>query len=172
MTEDSLPTPEQVFVGPAFPVLRPVNMGSSPEYSEVSSEYIAGSSEYSDQSDGERDSKGRLLIPHLDAPVIDDLAVLEESFRKSLEELAEELRQKERLGANHMERVILALCSDQFLTLSTLAQLVNRNPDGLRQQYLSKMVKSGEMLLAFPTKPTHERQAYRAAVGLSSNPDG
>ncbi len=169
---DSLPTPEQVFVGPAFPVLRPVNMGSSSEYSEVSSEYIAGSSEYSDQSDGERDSKGRLLTPHLDAPVIDDLAVLEESFRKSLEKLAEEPRQKERLGANHMERVILALCSDQFLTLSTLAQLVNRNPDGLRQQYLSKMVKSGEMLLAFPTKPTHERQAYRAAVGLSSDSDG
>jgi ATP-dependent DNA helicase RecG len=169
---DSLPTPEQVFVGPAFPVLRPVNMGSSTEYSEVSSEYIAGSSEYSDQSDGERDSKGRLLTPHLDAPVIDDLAVLEESFRKLLEKMAEEPRQKERLGANHMERVILALCSDQFLTLSTLAQLVNRNPDGLRQQYLSKMVKSGEMLLAFPTKPTHERQAYRAAVGLSSDPDG
>lgn len=168
---DSLPTPEQVFVGPAFPVLRPVNMGSSSEYSEVSSEYIAGSSEYSDQSDGERDSKGRLLTPHLDAPVIDDLAVLEESFRKSLEKLAEEPRQKERPGANHMERVILALCSDQFLTLSTLAQLVNRNPDGLRQQYLSKMVKSGEMLLAFPTKPTHERQAYRAAVGFSSDPD-
>lgn len=169
---DSLPTPEQVFVGPAFPVLRPVNMGSSTEYSEVSSEYIAGSSEYSDQSDSERDSRGRLLTPHLDAPVIDDLAVLEESFRKLLEKLAEEPRQKERLGANHMERVILALCSDQFLTLSTLAQLVNRNPDGLRQQYLSKMVKSGEMLLAFPTKPTHERQAYRAAVGLSFDPDG
>lgn len=169
---DSLPTPEQVFVGPAFPVFRPVNMGSSTEYSEVSSEYIAGSSECSDQSDGERDSKGRLLTPHLDAPVIDDLAVLEESFRKSLEKLAEEPRQKERLGANHMERVILALCSDQFLTLSTLAQLVNRNPDGLRQQYLSKMVKSGEMLLAFPTKPTHERQAYRAAVGLSSDSGG
>lgn len=168
---DSLPTPEQVFVGPAFPVLRPINMGSSSEYSEVSSEYIAGSSEYSDQSDGERDSKGRLLTRHLDAPVIDDLTVLEESFRKSLEKLAEEPRQKERLGASYMERVILALCSDQFLTLSTLAQLVNRNPDGLRQQYLSKMVKSGEILLAFPTKPTHERQAYRAAVGLSSDPD-
>ena len=43
---DSLPTPEQVFVGPAFPVPRLANMGSSSEYSKVSSEYSPGSSEY------------------------------------------------------------------------------------------------------------------------------
>lgn len=166
---DSLPTPEQVFVGPAFPVSRPANMGSSSEYSEVSSEYSAGSSEYSTQSDGERDLRGRLVTPHLDAPIIDDLAVLEEGFRSLLEALAEEPRQKERLSAERMERVILSLCRDQFLTLSALAELVNRNPDGMRQQYLSKMVRTGEMVLAFPTKPTHERQAYRAAEG--SAPD-
>ena len=169
---DSLPTPEQVFVGPAFPVPRLANMGSSSEYSKVSSEYSPGSSEYSNLPDGERDHRGRLVTPHLDAPIIDDLAVLEEGFRSVLEHLAEEPRQKERLSAERMERVILALCRDQFLTLSSLAELVNRNPDGLRQQYLSKMVRTGEMVLAFPTKPTHEKQAYRAAEGSTPEHDG
>jgi hypothetical protein len=168
---DSLPTPEQVFVGPAFPMLPTGNMGSSSEYSEVSSEYSTVSSEQSTTSDGERDGKGRLISPHLDAPIIDDLAILDEGFLALLESLAEEPRQKERLGAERMERVILALCRDQFLTLSVLAKLVDRNPDGLRQQYLSKMVRNGGVVLAFPTKPTHEKQAYRAAAGATPDHD-
>jgi len=166
---DSLPTPEQVFVGPAFSRGPLANMGSSSEYSEVSSEYSAPSSEYSPPTDGERDSRGRLVTPHLDAPIIDNLEVLDNIFREFLEHLAEEPRQKERLSSERMERVLLALCRDQFLTLSVLAELVSRNPDGLRQQYLSKMVRGGEMLLAFPTKPTHEKQAYRAADGSTED---
>lgn len=168
---DSLPTPEQVFIGPAFSREPLANMRSSSEYSEVSSEYSAASSEYSSPTDGERDSRGRLLSPHLDAPIIDNLEVLDAVFRELLEHLAEEPRQKERLSSERMEQVLLALCRDQFLTLSVLAELVSRNPDGLRQQYLSKMVRGGDMLLAFPTKPTHEKQAYRAAEGSTEDLD-
>lgn len=166
---DRLPTPEQVFIGPAFSREPLANMGSSSEYSEVSSEYSAGTSEYSPPTDGERDSRGRLVTPHLDAPIIDNLEALDEVFRELLEHLAEEPRQKERLSSERMEQVLLTLCRDQFLTLSVLAELVSRNPDGLRQQYLSKMVRGGEMLLAFPTKPTHEKQAYRAADGATED---
>lgn len=166
---DTLPTPEQVFVGPAFPRLRTSNMGSSSEYSEVSSEYSEVSSEYSSSVDEKRDAYGRLVTPHLDAPVVDSLAALDKNFRDALERQAEEPRQKERLSSERMERVLQLLCGNQYLTLSVLAELVSRNPDGLRQQYLSKMVRSGEMLLAFPTKPTHERQAYKAA---SENGEG
>ena len=162
---DTLPTPELVFVGPAFPRAKATNMGSSSEYSAVSSEYSAVSSEYSSAVDERRDVYGRLVTPHLDAPVVDSLAALDKSFRDALERQAEEPRQKERLSSERMERVLQLLCGNQYLTLSVLAELVSRNPDGLRQQYLSKMVRGGEMLLAFPTKPTHERQAYKAASG-------
>ena len=162
---DTLPTPELVFVGPPFPRAKATNMGSSSEYSAVSSEYSAVSSEYSSAVDERRDVYGRLVTPHLDAPVVDSLAALDKSFRDALERQAEEPRQKERLSSERMERVLQLLCGNQYLTLSVLAELVSRNPDGLRQQYLSKMVRGGEMLLAFPTKPTHERQAYKAASG-------
>jgi hypothetical protein len=164
---ESLPTPEQVFLGPVLLTGLSANTRSSSEYSEGSSEYLSQVSEQIGQLDGQRDVKGRLLTPHLDSPIIDDLVLLDKSYRDILEHVAEEPRLKEKLGANRMEQVILALCKEQFLTLSVLAQLVKRNPDGLRQQYLSKMVRTGTMILAFPSKPTHEKQAYRAAEGLA-----
>jgi hypothetical protein len=160
-----LPTPEQVFMGPAL--LGAGNMGSSSEYSEVTSEYSEVTSGHSALADSRRDLQGRLLTPHLDAPIVDDLSLLDQGFLKTLEQMAEEPRQKERLGSERMEQVVTALCRDHFVTLSALAELVNRHPDGLRQQYLSKMVRDGRMVLAFPTKPTHERQAYRAADGAT-----
>ncbi|MBY0444323.1 MAG: AAA family ATPase, partial [Burkholderiales bacterium] len=181
---ETLPTPEQVFVGPNILSSVIGNMGSSSEYLEGSSEYLAGSSEYLPESskhitpethhqleaktEASRDGYGRLLPPLLDAPIIDDLEVLDEGFRLMLEKLADEPRTKAKLGQQQMERVLLTLCRDQFLTLSALASLVNRNADGLRQQYLSKMVRSRVVMLAFPTKPTHEKQAYRAVEGADS----
>lgn len=166
---ESLPTPEQVFIGPAFPLATTHSLGRSSEYSEDSSEYSDSSSEYSGQTEAGRDKQGRLLSPHLAAPLIDDLSALESNFRAELEKLADEPRQG-RLSSERMDQVILALCGDHYVMLSALAQLVNRNPDGLRQQYLSKLVRTGQMVLAFPTKPTHEKQAYRAAEGaISSN---
>ena len=160
---EALPTPEQVFVGPAL--WGAGNIGSSSEYSGLTSEHLHPSSEHSVLADSRRDRQGRLVTSHLDAPIIDDLSLLDQNLLKSLEQMAEEPRQKERLASDRMEQIVAALCRDHFVTLSVLALLVNRHPNGLRQQYLSKMVRGGRMLLAFPTKPTHEKQAYRAADG-------
>jgi len=102
------------------------------------------------------------MSTHLDAPVIDDLSLLTSDYRKQLEALAFEPRNG-RLKFKRMKEIILLLCNKQFLTVSVIAQLVSRNPDGMRQQFMTKMVKSGDLVLAFPTKPTHEKQAYRAA---------
>lgn len=166
---DSLPTPEQVFAGPGLPSFSAVNMRSSSEHLAVSSEYLAVSSEH--LSEIARDQYGRLLSPRLDAPIVDDLQILDGQFRSTLERLAEAPRQKAKLETSRMEAALLALCRDQYLTLSALAELVERNPDGLRQQYLSRMVRTGVMTLAFPTKPTHEKQAYRASLLERSGDD-
>lgn len=168
---ESLPTPEQVFVGPALPVVGRESMGSSSEYSELTSEHLTESSAYLPYKDGERDGVGRMLTKHLDSPVVDDLSSLGEGYRAALQQLAEEPQQKQKLSRQRMEEVILSLCRDHFMTLSVLAELVCRNPDALRQQYLSRMVRAGKMTLAFPTKPTHERQAYRAVEGATPDDD-
>ncbi|MDQ7988949.1 MAG: ATP-binding protein [Candidatus Dactylopiibacterium sp.] len=175
---ESPPTPDQVFVGPTFPSMSsPIVAGSSEhlagssEHLAGSSEHLAGSSEHLEPStedvlgSGDRDALGRMLSAHLDAPIVDDLDRLEPAFLAALKKQAEEPCQKAKLDRPRMAEVILSLCQDQFITLSALSQLVCRSPDGLRQQHLSPLVKAGQMTLAFPTKPTHEKQAYRAVSG-------
>ena len=175
---ESLPTPDQVFMGPSFLSMDAGIVGSSSEHLASSSEHLASSSEHltpssehltPDSTDilgsGDRDAQGRMLSSHLDAPIVDDLAQLEPNFLAELKTLAQEPSQRPKIKQSRMEAVILSICQDQFLTLSALSQLVGRNPDGLRQQYLSRMVNAGVMTLAFPTKPTHEKQAYRSVQG-------
>ena len=159
-----LPTPEQVFAEPSTvlpdDLELPWNVGlPASEYSEVSSE----------QSDAERDLNGCLTTAHLDAPLIDDLDRLEPSFLATLEALAIEPRAKQKLSKEAMTSVISAVCKDQFVTLTALAKLVNRHPDGLRQQHLSTMVRNRQIRLAFPTKPTHEKQAYRTVFPVNED---
>jgi predicted HTH transcriptional regulator len=166
-----LPTPEQVFAEPSVvlpdELELPWNVGTSAtEYSEVSSEYSEVSSEYCDT---ERDVNGCLTTSHLDAPLVDDLDRLTPSFLAALEALASEPRAKQKLSKDTMTSVISAVCKDQFVTLTALAKLVNRHPDGLRQQHLSTMVRNRQIRLAFPTKPTHEKQAYRTVFPLNDD---
>jgi ATP-dependent DNA helicase RecG len=59
--------------------------------------------------------------------------------------------------------VILAVCDGRYVRLSVLAELVGRNPDGLRRVYLDALVKDHRILRAFPGTPTHEMQSYRKA---------
>jgi ATP-dependent DNA helicase RecG len=166
---ERLLSPEQVFIGsvmiepPASTVLDDSEYAEvSPEYAEVSSEYSGLTSAYSQSPTGQRDAQGRLLSEHLSAPIIDNLDALDQHFRSALDKQAHPAVLR-RLSAAHMEQIILAICEDHYVTRPVLAQLVKRNPDGLRQQYLSRLVRNGQMSLAFPSNPTHEKQAYRAA---------
>lgn len=109
-----------------------------------------------------RDLDGRLLADQLDAPVIDSLDKLDAGFRSALELLATEPRTKGKLPVDSMKRVVLALCHGHYVTLSCQAQLVMRDTGALRQQYLKPLTKEGKLRLAFPTAPTHAKQAYRS----------
>jgi ATP-dependent DNA helicase RecG len=151
-----LPRPEEVFVGTSQ-YLHPSSELLGLRYS-----HSAGSSEhFSPGGGGElRDEKGRLLSDHLDAPVIDVLEEIAPHYLTELEAMAAEPRKKKKVSRDLMRQTIVKLCEGQYVTLQSLAQLVLRDPDALRQQYLSPLVKEGRLRLAFPTAPTHARQAY------------
>lgn len=155
---DALPTPEDV-----FPLS---NVRSSSEYSQVSSEHLISSSEYNELNVPSRDEFGRFVSQQISHAIVDDLSYLTPVFRATLEEMSAEPRQHSKLNAVRMKEIILSLCQDHFISLASLAHLLNRNPDALRQQYLKPMTKDGSLVLAFPTTPTHEKQAYRS-LGLS-----
>lgn len=145
----ALPTPDDVF-GPVFIP------------SDSSSVLEASSSVTAPQWD----EHGCLLTDQLPLPVINDLSRLSSTLKKRLENLAVEPRQKKRLPRGDMEEVVLAVCEGHYLTLQALAELLCRKPVSLRNDYLSPMVRNRSLTLAFPTTPTHERQAYCATVSL------
>ena len=98
---DSIPTPDQVFAGTAFSTLNAGGQRRDPECLELSSEHSKVSSEHSELSfehsspghqTGERDRAGRMLTPHLNAPIVDDLTNLTDDNRPHLDHLASEPR--------------------------------------------------------------------------------
>lgn len=149
----SLPRPEEVF-------------GDGSEQSHSSSAQLILSSAHLEDdaiADEYRDAQGRLQADLLDAPVIDSLEKLSPSFLADLEILAIEPRTKGKLPVETMKEVVLSICTGHYVTLTCLAKLVNRDTDALRQQYLKPLAKDGKLRLAFPTAPTHAKQAYRSA---------
>ena len=57
---------------------------------------------------------------------------------------------------------VVARAHERDRVVSTIAALVDRDPDALRKQYLRPLVQAGRLRFAFPTAPTHAMQAYRA----------
>lgn len=147
---EALPTPDDVFGPPAR-----ISLPSSPN--------LGGSSPNLAEK---RDVDGCLLTEQLALPVVDDLSVLSPDLQTTLKILAVEPRTKGKVDREVLIDVVLKLCTKRFLTLRCLAELVQRKPETLRDQYLSKLVKDRKLTLAFPTTPTHERQAYTTTAAL------
>ena len=147
LSGEAIPTPDDVFGPPArISVPSSPNLGSSsPNLGE------------------KRDGNGCLIADSLALPIIDDIAALAPALRGSLEAIALEPRSKGKVDREVLIAVVLRLCARHFVTLRCLALLVNRKPETLRDQYLTKLVRERKLILAFPTTPTHERQAYCAS---------
>jgi ATP-dependent DNA helicase RecG len=56
---------------------------------------------------------------------------------------------------------ILILCTETFQTVGQLAQILNRKGSTIQQNYVSKMVRDGDLELRFPDTLHHPAQAYR-----------
>jgi hypothetical protein len=113
-----------------------------------------------------RDADGCLIAAQLLLPIIDNIEMLSPNLLANLESIASEPRAKRKVGRDVIITIILQLCAKQFITLRCLATLVNRKPETLREQYLTKLVRERKLTLAFPTIPTHERQAYCTSAPL------
>lgn len=156
----ALVTPEQVFSGAGSSGSSEASSGSIPtspgnrEGSEPGADNAASASP-------QRDAEGCLLSPLLDAPIVDDLDALSDALKASLLDRARLPRNKARLDPETMTHVILSVCDGRYVRLSVLAELLRRDPDGLRKGYLDGLVEDQLVRRAFPGAPTHELQSYR-----------
>jgi ATP-dependent DNA helicase RecG len=60
-----------------------------------------------------------------------------------------------------VEKTILEMCEDRFVSLRTLAELLGRAPDSVRNHYVIPLVRRGLLVPRFPNHPNHPRQGYR-----------
>jgi ATP-dependent DNA helicase RecG len=81
---------------------------------------------------------------------------------EELRAIAAPVAGKGRASQDEMRQVICELCRHQSLTLANLADLLDRNAQGLRNKYLTPMVREGSLRLRYPAAPNHPDQAYTA----------
>ncbi len=72
-------------------------------------------------------------------------------------------RSQQRLMPKEMERIILRLCMNRWLTRNEIANLLDRNSESIRQRFLNPMVAHGLLSLRYPDKPNRVDQAYSTA---------
>lgn len=152
-------SPEDVFVGP----LMSGPAADSSGHSALSSGHLDVSSGPAGSRSGqdERDADGCLRSPLLDAPIIDQLDLLAGPLMDELLARAEPMRSNKRLKPAETEAVILAICRGRYVRLNAMAELLCRNPDALRKNFLNDLVRSQRIRRAFPGTPNHEMQSYR-----------
>ena len=94
--------------------------------------------------------------------IISNLKMLDSDEIKILENISYEISITSRIqDKNKLEKVILEICSKKYISLTVLSQLLNRSSDSLRKHYLNPMVKNGDLIRAYETKPNHPNQAYK-----------
>ncbi len=74
--------------------------------------------------------------------------------------IAEPAKENGRLSHKEIESILLRLCQKHWLTRRQLAELLNRNSDGLRSRFLTMMVEHRLLRLRYPEKPNRIDQAY------------
>ncbi len=81
---------------------------------------------------------------------------IDDEIMNILKEISKEAREKKRLDEiGKMKEIIFKLCEIKPLTLKELAFLLNRNPVGIRNNYLSPLIDEGKIMLMYPGQINH-----------------
>ncbi|MCH9628219.1 MAG: hypothetical protein S4CHLAM2_18750 [Chlamydiales bacterium] len=81
---------------------------------------------------------------------------LPEDLRNELESLGKKVKKKV------FKDLIKRLCSLGPLQLSQLAMIFDREPRYIRDDFLTEMIRDGDLVYLYPDTPAHPKQAYKA----------
>lgn len=69
-----------------------------------------------------------------------------------------------RAAPEAVRRIIIRVCQHRPTSAAELAQILRRDKSYLATNYLTPMVRGGQLELLFPDEPAHPKQAYKAPV--------
>lgn len=95
-------------------------------------------------------------------PLYKGLDAIPKGFPSLSDDLKNEIINiKKRCHKNEIKEIIKKLCSLGSLQPVQLAKILNKDAQYLRINFLSKMIKSGELSYQYPSQPAHPQQAYK-----------
>ena len=71
------------------------------------------------------------------------------------------LQLPKRLTRTELEKVILEICKNEYLTLGQISRLVGRSSAYLMDEIIPILVDSQKLVRLYPAKPNHQNQAYK-----------
>lgn len=83
--------------------------------------------------------------------------------RSAIGDIVQQVAASKRSRRSLVREAILALCSNDFLRAEAIATRLNRNAQGLRNDYIIPMLNEGLLVARFPDTPNHPQQAYKRA---------
>ncbi len=105
--------------------------------------------------------------PHIN-PSYKGLDALPKEFPKIPEGLKKQVISLQKRSSNdQIKHVIKDLCSLGSLRPNQLSRILNRDARYLRDYFLSKMEKEGELTYQYPDQPAHPKQAYKTPSPIS-----
>ena len=78
-----------------------------------------------------------------------------------LKQISTAVRETGRAKQEDVKKVILQLCSEHYLSLRTIAELLGRKPNSVRNHYVNPMLDEGLLELKYPDRANHPQQAYK-----------
>jgi predicted HTH transcriptional regulator len=110
-------------------------------------------------------------IEGLDRPLIDDLSMIDQAAVATLRSIASGVS-RGRMQTAKVDKILIELCQGRYLSIKVLSSLIGRAETYLRQNYLNRLVTSGQLVRAFPSKPNDPRQAYTVGADFSAKQVG
>ena len=96
-----------------------------------------------------------------ESALTNNLTQLTNETIEKLQKIGKEASKTPRLSAKELEKIILRLCDNQYLTTKQIADFCGRKPLAIMKR-LRKMISKGEIVMAFPDRVTHPHQCYMA----------
>jgi ATP-dependent DNA helicase RecG len=129
--------------------LRPLPWFDNLDNTTTDSEHLDGRSEHLDGRSEHLMSNRETIAEDRPDLSADDRDIIQRVFNSG------------KIKSEIVKQAIHIICRDNFMTLSEIANQLNRTSDTLRTHYVAQLVRSGALELRFPDKLNHPEQAYR-----------
>ena len=124
---------------------------------------VFGLNVFGDQAEAKRESSGHKEPSSGSKEASSGHSEVLQEHIETLRSIAEPVASTQRASKSLVVSTILQLCQGRYLSLAELAELLERDPDTLRKNFIRVMLGEQQLLAEHPNIKTHPKQRYVTA---------